>query len=311
MIQEIRYEDTVTCREASHFFAKIIPHIFFLILLGQILAPSLVEIDNPWVFLVVVVGIEIVMLIRFNSRTARDIVTFIYLILIVWEYSTTKIVNPNQMLLPVPERVFAVYYQDWELILQGIGSSFYLLGVGFLSAFMLGIILGMITGWFERPRKAVFPIAKVISPIPPIIYTPYAVALLPSFQLASIFVIFSSIFWYVFLNMIISVSTIDKKILDSAKTLNIGSLGMLRDILFPYCLPRILKSLPISLANAFMVLTAAEMIGASSGLGWFVKYYSDFADYTRVVAGIILIGVVVSLIGALVVKLEKLLVRWN
>jgi len=38
---------------------------------------------------------------------------------------------------------------------------------------------------------------------------------------------------------------------------------------------------------SFILLTAAEMIGATSGLGWYVKYFSDFADYSRVIAGII------------------------
>ena len=53
-------------------------------------------------------------------------------------------------------------------------------------------------------------------------------------------------------------------------------------------------SLVVAVANAFMVLTAAEMIGATSGLGYFVRYYADFADYTRVIAGIIIIGLVVQ-----------------
>jgi NitT/TauT family transport system permease protein len=60
-----------------------------------------------------------------------------------------------------------------------------------------------------------------------------------------------------------------------------------------------------------MVLTAAELIGATSGLGWFVKYYADFADYTRVVAGIILIGVVVTILNKLLSTVEKMLIKWK
>ena len=60
-----------------------------------------------------------------------------------------------------------------------------------------------------------------------------------------------------------------------------------------------------------MVLTAAEMIGARSGLGWFVKYYSDYADYTRVVAGIIIIGIVVTVLNIVIKFLEQKLVRWH
>ena len=55
----------------------------------------------------------------------------------------------------------------------------------------------------------------------------------------------------------------------------------------------------------------AEMMGASSGLGYFIKNYSDYANYTNVIAGIILIGIVVSLLNALLSYSEKKLVRWK
>ena len=72
-----------------------------------------------------------------------------------------------------------------------------------------------------------------------------------------------------------------------------------------------MKTLPLSVANAFMVLTAAEMIGATSGLGYFVRYYADFADYTRVIAGIFLIGIVVSSLNYGIAELERKIVRWH
>lgn len=86
---------------------------------------------------------------------------------------------------------------------------------------------------------------------------------------------------------------------------------MLRHVLWPYCLPHIMNSLPLAVANAFMVLTAAEMIGATSGVGYYVRYYADFADYTRVIAGIFVIGIVVSVINAGVGRLKRAVVRWQ
>ncbi|MDR1045176.1 MAG: ABC transporter permease subunit [Candidatus Adiutrix sp.] len=290
---------------------KALPHLMFIALLLLISSPSLVELKVRGAFAAVAVMIELALLCNWRSRSAHDLVMMVFAFLIVWEVVTTKIPNPNKMLFPPPENVFAIYYTDWKKIISGIFSSLFLLAYGAGLAFVSGIVLGLTVGWHERLRQALFPVAKVISPIPPIIYTPYAVALLPSFKIASIFVIFSSIFWYLFLNMIISVATIDKKLLDSARSLNISPWGLMRHILFPYCLPGIFKTLPISMANAFMVLTAAEMIGATSGLGWFVKYYSDFSDFTRVVAGIVLIGLVVSVIGALLARLDKLVIRWR
>ena len=53
------------------------------------------------------------------------------------------------------------------------------------------------------------------------------------------------------------------------------------------------------------------MIGATSGLGWYVKYFSDFADYKRVIAGIIFIGFVVTGIIFCLDPAEKRLLRWR
>ena len=60
-----------------------------------------------------------------------------------------------------------------------------------------------------------------------------------------------------------------------------------------------------------MVLIMAEMIGATSGLGFFIKKYSDYADYTRVLAGIIIVGIVITILNALADLAEKKLIRWK
>jgi NitT/TauT family transport system permease protein len=290
---------------------KILPHLVFLALTASILSPPLVAIDNKWVFFGAVILIEAALIVNRRSKSANDIVFAVFLLLFVWEFMSTKTGKTNTMLVPVPERVFAVFQEDWLRILRGIYSSLGLLFTAMGIALFLAVSLGMVVGWFERLRKSVLPVAKVISPIPPIVYTPYAVALLPSFRIASIFVIFNSMFWPVFINMIISVSTVDRRIMDSAKTLNTRSVAMFLNILFPYCLPRIITGMNVTLSTSFMVLTAAELIGATSGLGWYVKYNSDFANYTKVVAGIIVIGIVVTALNKGLLAVEKVLIKWK
>ena len=53
------------------------------------------------------------------------------------------------------------------------------------------------------------------------------------------------------------------------------------------------------------------MIGARDGLGYYVKNYSDFGDYTRTILGIIVIGIVVVAISFLFNKLQQYLLRWK
>jgi NitT/TauT family transport system permease protein len=228
---------------------RIIPHLIFAALAVSILSPSLVVIANKWALLLVVIAIEAVLLFKCTSKPAHDIAIIIFAFLFVWEFFSTKTHATNTMLVPVPERVFAVFYTDWKKILTGIWSSLGLLFTAFAFALSLAITLGMVTGWFERLRSAFLPIAKIISPIPPIVYTPYVVALFPTFRSASIFIIFNSIFWPVFINMIINVSTIDRRVMDSAKTLNTKSVSMFLHILFPYCLPRIITGMNVTLST--------------------------------------------------------------
>ncbi len=288
-----------------------IPHVLFAVLLALIFTPGADDSTPHGAFLAVLGISEAALLINRKSRALTDIMTILYLLFIAWEFGTTKTDSVNLLLYPSPAKVFAIFASDWQKILDGIRSSMYLLGVGFTLALILGVLLGILTGSVARLRDSLLPLAKVISPIPPIIYTPYAVAVLPTFEIASIFVIFSSIFWQIYIQTALSVSGIDKKLLDSAKTMNLSAPAMFFHVLWPYCLPNIMKTLPISVANAFMVLTAAEMIGATSGLGYFVRYYADFADYTRVISGIIIIGIVVSVLNYGIAELERKVVRWH
>lgn len=289
----------------------ILPHVLFTILIILVLSPSVEGTKEPLPFLVVCIAIEVALLLTKKSKTKTDIGCIVYAFLIIWEYFTAKVGLKNAMLYPAPENVFAIFPKDYKKILEGVFSSLRLMFAGFGLALLFGVGLGLIVGLSDRLSGTIMPIVKVISPIPPIIYSPYAVALLPSFRAASIFVITMTIFWSIFMNMVLSIRGIDKKIMDSARTLNVGKASMIWNILLPYSLPGIMNSLTVSVSTSFLVLTAAEMIGATSGLGWYIKYHSDFANYSKVVFGIIMIGIVVTLLNFLIAIAKKLLIRWR
>ncbi len=107
--------------------------------------------------------------------------------------------------------------------------------------------------------------------------------------------------------------TIDimSKIVDSAKAINVNERSVLFNVILLASMPSIISGATIGLVLSFILLTAAEMIGATSGLGRYVKYFSDFADYPRVIVGIIFIGIVVSAITFLFDKIEGYLLRWR
>ena len=288
-----------------------LPHLLFLVLVFLILQPSVEGTKSYTAFLIIVIAVEAALLANRKKKAAIDIGIIVFMALILWEYITAKVGVKDAMLYPAPENVFNIFVTDYKKILEGVGSSLRLMGLAFALALLFGVGLGLIVGLSDRLSSTVMPIVRVISPIPPIIYSPYAVALLPSFRAASIFVITMTIFWSIFMNMVLSVRQIDRKIMDSARTLNLDQSSMILHVLLPYSLPGIINSVSVSVSTSFLVLTAAEMIGATSGLGWYIKYNADFANFTKVIAGIFVIGVVVTVLNALISLVKRLLIRWR
>lgn len=257
--------------------------------------------------------IEIIYLLRHfitQKRSASHIVSAVYGLLIVW-IVFTRFGLSHPVLVPFPENVFNVFVLNRKDLILGLFSSMKILFLGISIAMVLGIFLGLFVGYIQGIRETFLPITKVISTIPPLVYTPYVVAVMPTFYSASIFVIFSAVFWPTFMSMIARVGSVDKKIIDSAKGMNVSTTTMLFKIILPYSLPDVIARLSISLTSAMLCLTGAEMLGASAGLGYFVKKFSDYADYTRVLAGIIYIAIIVTILNLLVELLQRKVIKWK
>ena len=111
--------------------------------------------------------------------------------------------------------------------------------------------------------------------------------------------------------MVARVGVLDQRILDSARVLGLKQRELLWEVLLPWVMPGILTGLRGSLSSAFMLLTLAEMMGAHSGLGYFIRNFADYANYTNVLAGILLVALVITLLNRAVTALETRLVRWH
>jgi len=231
--------------------------------------------------------------------------------LLLWQLTTSNRALLDPVLFPTPENVLRLFFRELKDMLHGMLSSLYLLGVAYFLSLATAIPGGLVVGSSPRLRNAAEPFSKVLSAIPPIVYIPYAIALLPSFKAASIFVIWSGAFWPVFVSTIAGVVNIPETLLDSARMLHLGKRTFILRILLPGAMPSILTGASLGLVFSFLLLTAAELIGATEGLGWYVKNFSDFADYARVVVGIIFIGIVITAVSAAFKRIEKRILRYK
>ena len=133
---------------------------------------------------------------------------------------------------------------------------------------------------------------------------------MPTFRSASVVVIFGNIL-PTFLSIIIRVNSIEPHILDSAKVLNVNNKTMIRKILLPYVIPSVISGLKVTMITSVMLLTFAEMMGATRGMVFYIINYTHYANYTNVVAGIILVGIVVTLLNWFINIIQNKAIKWQ
>lgn len=240
-----------------------------------------------------------------------DIILAVWLLMIVWELTTSVLNVAHPVLVPCPENVFDTFRKQWSLLLLNVGYSMELLLLGFALGLTAAVLLGLVAGWVPRIRAFAYPIANVMAPIPAIVISPYLVALMPTFRSASLVVIILGIFWPTFLTTVNRVQNMEVQILDSARTLQPSTMTMLTRILLPYILPGVISGLRVSMTTSLLMLNFAELMGATHGMGYYVQNSITYANYTHAVAGIFVIGIVVTILNFLVGKLQKWAIRWH
>lgn len=248
---------------------------------------------------------------RRTLNLVKDISAFVFAAAGLWLLATAKFPLLNPVLFPPPGAVFAQIVTDADKIAVNIQSSLGIIVEGFVLGAVPAVALGLFLGWNLRVGHAASRLSSFFASIPPVVYIPYAIALLPTFRASSVFVIVLATFWPVFINTMSGVVNIDSRIIDSARALNVGAPTLLFRVIFPAALPQIFTGLSLGLCFSFILLTSAEMIGANAGLGYYVKNYSDLGDYTRTVAGILVIGAVISLVTYGFDRIQRRALRWK
>ncbi|MCK9586445.1 MAG: ABC transporter permease [Methanothrix soehngenii] len=261
--------------------------------------------------LLVVFVMEVARGSKDSCQKTTDIFLILGIVLLAWEVLIGKFALLDPFLFPAPGKVFAVFAEDYVVMYRGMISSFAILLSGYLLAVAVAVPLALVIGWRKRAFSVAYPIAKAVSPIPPTVYLPYAIVLLPTFSSASVFVIFIGAFWPIFVGTVHGVFSIDQRIINSAKTLGLKEYVMLRKVVLPAALPSIFSGATIALIMSFITLTVAEMIAATSGLGWYIEYQHQYANYDKVIAGMILMGASVVAVMWIFDKIQKYCLRWQ
>lgn len=199
------------------------------------------------------------------------------------------------------------------LIAKYIIASVFRVTWGFFLAVLLAIPLGLAIGWYQRAELAVNPILQILRPISPLAWIPIAILWFGVGDMAAIFLIFIGCFLPLLLAVIDAVRAVPAVYINAGRNFGLKPIALMRRVLYPAIVPRLMTGLRITLGIAWLVVVAAEMIAVNSGLGFLIVDARNAGNrYDLVVAGMVIIGVVGLLLDYGVRSLERTSsLRWG
>jgi nitrate/nitrite transport system permease protein len=163
---------------------------------------------------------------------------------------------------------------------------------GFALATVIGVPAGLLIGCSRRAHQIANPIVQLLRPVSPLAWFPIWLTVMVTSEPASIGVIFITAVWPVILNTAAGAASVPRYQHDVARVFRFSRWTELRGIVIPHAMPQVVTGLRISLGIAWMVIVAAEMLSAASGIGFYVWQSYNGQGLTYVMAAIILIGLV-------------------
>lgn len=214
------------------------------------------------------------------------------LIIVLWFIASETHIWSSYV-LPSPQRVLRAFYieiMNGNLI-RNICVSLLRVLTGFSIAFVFAFIFGMILGIKPERFEYFRNIIEFMRNVPPISLIAILILWFGIGERSKIIIIILASFFPIFINIRQAIGSTDKKLIEVGKSLGFSKLKIFFYIMLPNAFQSILAGMKIGLGYSFRAIIGAEMIAASSGLGYMILDSQQLSRSDKVIAGIIAIGI--------------------
>lgn len=237
----------------------------------------------------------------------------IIVFLIIWEAAPRVGLVPQTFISP-PSIVLSTL---WSLVADGVllihvKASLLRAVFGFVLAAVIGIPLGFfLGGGFRLFERIVTPLLRLLAEVNPFSLFPVFILLFGIGEISKVSMIFWVCLWPILLNTITGVKNVDELLIKSARSMGVKAVDMFFKVVLPAASPGIFHGLKTSCNTAFFMLIAAEMIGASSGLGWLVFNAQNNYQIPKLFATTVTISALGLSLNYLFAELERRIINWK
>lgn len=200
---------------------------------------------------------------------------------------------------------------DGAVIGVNILSSLSIALSGFGLAIIIGVPLGLLMGWYKGFDSFMRPLFEIIRPIPPVSWIPLTIVWLGVGLQAKALIVFFAAFVPCLINSYTGIRQTSEVLKNVAKTCGASNFTMFWKVGIPSSMTLTFAGVKVAIGNAWATLVAAEMLAASSGLGYMILMGRQFGRVDLVILGIMVIGVIGTIISILINVLENKVLGWK
>jgi ABC-type nitrate/sulfonate/bicarbonate transport system permease component len=233
-------------------------------------------------------------------------------VLLIWQLAASLMATP--LLLPSPilvaKSAFALI-ESGELAVH-VGASLSRLAIGLVIGVPIGAFIGCAMGRWSTVDALLGPFVRFFNSIPALALVPFSLLWFGVTEFSRYALLFYTISLTVLLSARQGVRTVPAIRLKAGSSLGVsGAVAFLR-IVMPSCFPAILAGTRTAIGLGVMVIVAAEMLGAESGLGYLIMQARSHFNIGHMLVGVIGLGVLTLVLDrAFQFATETLLPRWS
>ncbi|WP_131018649.1 ABC transporter permease [Clostridioides difficile] len=245
---------------------------------------------------------------KFNNKFLRLVksVLIFFIILLLWKI-TNYLGIWSDYILPSPEKVYSTFLNmisDGSIFINVYASMKRVL-IGFAISTAIGVPLGIFFGIYNGVYEYFKSLINFLRNTPPLALIPMLILWFGIGEESKIIIIVLASFFPIFTSTLKGIKNCDSKLIEVGRVFEFSKLQIIFKIIIPNAILDIAVGLKLALGYSFRAIIGAELVAASSGLGYLISDGKEMSRTDVVIVGIIvigLLGIITDYIFSIIVK---------
>jgi NitT/TauT family transport system permease protein len=230
---------------------------------------------------------------RIAAAQFLGVAALVFAVLAVLWYAATAAGLVRPLFLPSPGQVINRLAELWRSgqLTADVSISIYRITLGFLISTVLALPVGVLIGCYRVWEAAIEPFVDFIRYMPVVAFVPLTILWTGTGDSQKFLIIFIGTFFQQVLLVMDNVKSVPREFINLGRTLQMPEWRILQRIVLPSSMPAIWDSMRISLGWAWTWLVVAELVAATSGLGYRITTAQRFFQTDLIFGYLLILGI--------------------